>query len=116
MSKVCATNASPVFLHSVIEPAVALRDVEQRMHGTFHRKQTALYQFCGHRKVLAEFAEIRQLDQRVHVVRMLVYYRNYVVRIETLDGLKKFTLQKTKAGYRTFNFVTNKVIWHISHK
>lgn len=69
-------------MSSIVQAASALRHVKQWVERELQVVEGALDQFGGHGQVFTQFAEIGELDERIHVIGVFVYYGDDVVGIE----------------------------------
>jgi len=64
----------PVLLYTVIKPTVSLGHVKEWVEGTFKTIQCHLNEFCCCLKILTHFAYVRQLNESIYMIWVLIDY------------------------------------------
>jgi hypothetical protein len=64
----------PVLLYTVIKPTVSFGNVKEWVEGTFQTIQCPLSEFCCCLKIFAHFANVRQLNESIYMIGVLIYY------------------------------------------
>uniref|UniRef100_A0A182V5G9 Uncharacterized protein n=1 Tax=Anopheles merus TaxID=30066 RepID=A0A182V5G9_ANOME len=88
----------PILLPPVVQPAVALRQAEHRVKGRLEGEQRVLDQLRRHRVIVRHLAQLAQLNERVHVVRVLVDDAYDVLRVHALDRVEELLLHLPVRG------------------
>lgn len=64
----------PVLLYAVIKPTVSLGQVKEWVEGTLKIIECHLNEFCCCVKILTHFADVRQLNESIYMIRVLINY------------------------------------------
>jgi len=64
----------PVLLYTVIKPTVSLGHVKEWVEGTFKTIECHLNEFCCCLKIFIHFADVRQLNESIYMIRVLMCY------------------------------------------
>jgi len=64
----------PVLLYTVIKPTVSLGNCKEWVEGTFKTIQCHLNEFRCCLQIVFHFADVRQLNESIYMIRVLIRY------------------------------------------